>query len=226
MSSKCNKCGYSNPSLVTECLNCGESFFCNVLGNLTTKENKKPCDYIIACDMDDTIEYLLRSWIEWLNNQYNVYVDYNDVHDWYIGTYYPFLTDEQIFAPLFEENMWKTVKPMEDAIEYIKKIIDEGYQFYIVTSSHYKTLAYKFENVLFKYFPFIDKNNLIICNNKQLINCDILIDDGPHNIVGNYTGILMTSPHNLSFDVDNYKNIYRVDNWKQIYDLIHKITGQ
>lgn len=185
-----------------------------------------PHEFIIACDMDDTIEYLVPAWIKWLNNEYNFDIKYQDVTDWRMETAFPMLTPTQIFEPLFTEDFWKTVEPMKDAIKYIKLLIDEGFPFYIVTSSHHRTLDFKFKHILQKYFPFIDRHNIIVTYNKQLIRCNVLIDDGTHNIVGPYIGLLKDTPHNWWFKEKDTKNIYRVHCWKEIYEKIHEIIGQ
>ena len=179
-------------------------------------------DIVIACDMDDTIEYLVPAWIKWLNMQYNLNVKYIDVTDWDISKVFPTLTSHQIFEPLDNPEFWDTVKPMKDAQYYIPKLIEEGFQFYIVTSSHPRNYKYKYEKCLRKYFPYLSWKNIIVTKNKQLINCDILIDDGEHNIIGPYIGLLKDTTHNKNFNVDAYENITRVHCWKHIYEVIHK----
>lgn len=182
-------------------------------------------DFIIACDMDDTIEQLLQAWIQWLNNKYNYSVKYSDIKDWKMSISFPELSHEQLIEPLLIEEFWLTVNPMRDAIVYIKKLIEEGFPFYIVTSSHPKNVLFK-SNFLDKYFPFIDKNNVIIIHKKQLIRCTVLIDDGTHNIVGPYIGILKDSTHNRNFNENDFPHIYRGHCWKEIYEIIHQLADR
>ena len=73
------------------------------------------------------------------------------------------------------------------------------------------------EKVLFKYFPYLSNSNLILMRNKQMIRCDYLVDDGAHNIVGPYKGLLMDMPHNRSFQ---HEGITRVHNFKEVYKII------
>lgn len=179
----------------------------------------------ICIDMDDTIEYLLPAWLRWLDNQYNFKVTPEMINSWDITEYFPHLTAEQICKPLSIPEFWDTVNPMNDAIKYIPKIIEDGHKVYICTSTDYRIAKEKFDRCLFKHFPFIDKNNVIICHNKQIIDCDILVDDGIHNLIGGkYLGILLTSPCNANINVDLYENIYRTRNWADIYDLINIIA--
>ena len=180
-------------------------------------------DIIIACDMDDTIEYLVPAWIKWLNNKYGTNTTYLDIKSWNIKLAFPTLTSEQIFAPLRTKEFWKTVEPMKDAQEYIPKLIEEGFQFYIVTSAPPDTIKYKAQQCLFKHFPYLKWENVIVARKKQLIHCNILIDDAMHNIVGPYRGFLKATIHNLNFNPAEYPTVTKVYCWKHIYEEIHKL---
>lgn len=90
----------------------------------------------------------------------------------------------------------------------------------IVTTSNYHTLASKMERVLFKYFPFLTWNDVIITSHKQLVNGDVLIDDGTHNLEGgNYFKILMTAQHNKKYDAEA-NGMLRVETWAEVYSAI------
>lgn len=186
----------------------------------------EPSDFIIGCDMDDTLTHLVTPLIQYLNNRYGTHVNpYKELH-WDMKVQYPDLTYEQIFEPLFEKEFWKHVTPMTGAVGVVRKLIDEGFQFYVVTSTHYRSLADKLPDVLFKYFPFIDRHNVITTYNKQMIRCNVLIDDGTHNIIGPYVGLLMDAQHNKSFKEDNYPSVTRVYNWDEVYTQVHKAFEQ
>lgn len=108
-------------------------------------------------------------------------------------------------------------------MKYLKKLIDDGNDVYIVTASNLDSVSAKMNKVLFKYFPFIKPQNVIITAKKQLVLGDILIDDAPHNMGGQYKGFLFTANHNKSITDDELLklNSVRVNNWKEVYDLIH-----
>ena len=183
-------------------------------------------DLIIGVDMDDTIEHLCPTWVEWLNKEYNLSVNWLDIDDWDMTKFFPTLTKDQIYAPLHSPDFWLEVKPIEGAQHYLKLLIDEGFQIYIVTTTHYKLASDKFTNCLFRLFPFIDHKQIITTYNKQMVDCDVIIDDALHNIKGRYLGILFDMPHNREFDDTHSKRIERVYNWEQAYNLIHRIAEQ
>lgn len=179
--------------------------------------------FTICIDMDDTIEDLLPAWLEWLSNEYYLTCTVEDVDNWNILGLFPFLTKEQIYKPLFSSEFWKKVKPKEDAIVYIKKLIDEGHDVYICTASHYNSVAPKIIEIIEQYFPFIDYKHIIIAYNKQMIKCDVMIDDADHNLIGgDYYKLLFNASHNQGFN-EAGTGIKRVYNWKEIYDLIHTL---
>ena len=68
-------------------------------------------DFVICCDMDDTIEYLIQAWLRWLNNRYELSVQYEDVKHWEMKRAYPTLTEKQIFEPLALPDFWRRSPP-------------------------------------------------------------------------------------------------------------------
>lgn len=174
----------------------------------------------ILVDMDDVLEDLLPAWTTWLNNKHGTSVKPEDIVEWQIDKFFPELKREEVYAPLSEDEFWKTVKPKEGAVEGLKELCDGGDLVYVVTNSHYKALQSKMENVLFKYFPFLNWSNVIITSKKQLIEGDILIDDAVQNLVGgDYIRILVDAPYNRSAD-DEADGLCRCYDWDDILDCI------
>ncbi len=179
----------------------------------------------ILIDMDDTIEHLLPAWVEFLDNEHGLDVKPNDITEWDITKFFPTLTDDQVFAPLLNEYFWDTVKPIPGATETIKKLIDDGHKVYIVTASRPGTLELKLNKVLFKYFPYLSYENVIVAFNKQMIIGDVMIDDAPFNLIGGrFVRLLMDSPANAYFKAKE-NGIIRVRDWEQIYKIICSICG-
>lgn len=176
----------------------------------------------ILVDMDDTIENLMNVWVTYLNERYGLQVKPDDICDWDLSIAYPSLTNSQVYSPLYEDELWRRIEPFPNAAELLEKLIDEGHEVYIVTSSNYQTLKTKMDEVLFRYFPFMDWNHVIVTNKKQMIRGDVLVDDAPHNhIGGQYLRILMDAPHNRQFDAQKHGMI-RVYSWLEVYDTIRQ----
>lgn len=177
----------------------------------------------ILVDMDNCIENLSVAWVGYLNDRYGTDVPLSNVTSWDISKAFPSLSKEQVYGVLQEKALWERVKPLPGAAKYLKRIMDDGNDVFIVTASHPDTVGVKMNTVLFKYFPFIPYENIIVSRKKQMISGDILIDDGIHNLGGNYMGMLFTANHNKSVtDEELMKlNAVRVDNWKEVYELVH-----
>lgn len=180
---------------------------------------------IILIDIDDTINCLCASWCNWLNSRYGTAVNPKDITQWDISKFFPNLTKEQVYGPLHNEFFWTTVEPREDAVKYVKKLFDEGYDIYLCTSTDYRNVRVKYESIVSKYFAYIKWKNVIVAHNKQMIKADFLVDDGVHNLVGgDYTKILMAAPHNQNYDTRN-EGIFRANDWEDVYNIITTLTG-
>ena len=178
----------------------------------------------IMIDMDDTIEQLLRAWIKGVNERYECSVSYDDCTDWDVSAPYPELTREQVYAIPDEPGFWGTVEPIEGAADAIRHFMDAGHEVYIVTATPYIHIPEKMDDLLFRRFPFISWDQVIITSRKQLIKGDVLIDDGIHNLEGgDYIKILMTAPHNRGYDAEA-NGMIRAHDWRQIEDIILGLT--
>ena len=109
----------------------------------------------VLVDLDDTIEDLLGAWVGELNKRFGTCVGYNDIASWEIGSYFPNLTENQIYSPLLEGEFWEKVKIKPGAKEYIERLIDDGHKVVVVTASHPDTISHKLNKVLFKNLPFL-----------------------------------------------------------------------
>lgn len=178
-------------------------------------------EVIVCIDMDDTIENLCEAWVDYLNEKYGTHTKYTDLREWDVSKAFPTIEKNLIYQALHDTALWDTVKPKKDAQRYVKKLVDDGYSVYICTNTSYKFAQYKFDNVLFKYFPFLNRSNIIVTANKHLVCCDFLVDDYEQNLMGNNAKrkILFDTPHNRAFNEKSY-GIKRTKSWKTIYDEI------
>lgn len=182
----------------------------------------------VLVDIDDTIIQLLPSWVGYLNKHYNLDVNYKDITDWDVSKFFPSLTKVQVYKALSQEEVWKNIKPMPGAVEYLKKLIDEDFDVYLVTATDYRNVFLKFEYVIKRYFPYITWDKVIVASNKSMIKGDFLIDDGWHNLMGgSYYPILFDAPHNHNapqYSPDNRKYI-RAYEWRQVYLWLNLIRS-
>lgn len=180
---------------------------------------------IILIDMDDTIEELLQTWVKRCNAKYGYQVAYEEIRDWNVSKAYPGLTREQVYGITYEPGFWAEVKPVPGAAEAVRRLMDKGHEVYIVTATEYEHLYEKMHDLLFRYFPFLKWEQVIVTCRKQMIRGDVLIDDGPHNLLGgDYRKILFDSPHNRSFDAEG-NGMIRVHNWYEAEQAVETIEA-
>ena len=181
---------------------------------------------VILVDMDDTIEQLLDAWVRAVNLRYGYSVTYDEVQTWDVSTAFPGLTRDQVYAIPMEPDFWRTVQPIPGAAEALRRLMDAGHEVYIVTATEFEVVPEKMNELLFRYFPFLRRDQVIITCRKQLIRGDVLIDDGIHNLEGgSYCKLLMTAPHNRYYDAEA-NGMIRVNNWAEAEAAIQAIAGQ
>ncbi len=178
---------------------------------------------IILVDMDDTIEQLLKTWVERANEKYHRNVTLDQITDWNVAAPYPGVTKREIYGVTYEPGFWSAIEPMPGAAEALKHFIDEGHEVFIVTATEIEHVEEKMKGLLFRYFPFLTWDRVIITARKQMIRGDVLIDDGVHNLLGgDYRKILFTAPHNRDYDAEG-NGMIRVHTWEEIVDIIDRM---
>ncbi len=188
---------------------------------LTDNERVK-MNKVIVTDMDDVLVDLLPTWVKVLNERHHLTVKVTDIIEWDMGKAFPTLCPQEIFSVLSEDDFWSIVPPRKDAVTGLQKLREKGYIVYVCTATHYKNMKTKIDNCLFKHFPYLSYKDIIMSHNKQLIDCDYIIDDYPENIRGHKAiSFLMSAPHNKNCDEMVYD--FRVDNFNDIIKVIEEL---
>ena len=180
----------------------------------------------ILVDLDDTLEQLLAALVKRANEKFHRNATVDDVTDWSIVCAFPGVSKREILDFMREPDFWDDVKPVPGAAEALKHFIEEGHSVYVVTATECEHVKAKMEGVLFRYFPFLSWDQVIITSRKQMIRGDVLIDDGIHNLEGgNYKKILFTAPYNRDYDAEG-NGMIRADNWGELVGIIDYMNRQ
>lgn len=110
----------------------------------------------ILVDMDDTIEQLLKAWVQGVNEKYGRSVQYEDIASWDVSAAFPGLTWEQVYAVPMEPGFWKTVEPVPGAAEALQKFMAAGHSVYIVTATPHESVPEKNERSAVPLFSIPD----------------------------------------------------------------------
>ena len=192
-------------------------------------------DKVILVDCDGVLldwEYAFDSWMK--RHGYKI----DDMNCYDMSTKYAIEKPEsKKLIRMFNESAWiRRLPPLRDAIKYVKKLHEEhGYIFHAITSlsndpySQYlrtKNLRELFGNTAFEEYIYLDtgadKHDAL--DAYRGTGC-YWVEDKPENaVVGATRGLqslLMAHEHNADFEDINL-NIKRVQNWKEIYELVTK----
>lgn len=125
-------------------------------------------------------------------------------------------------------DMYEDAPLMEGAYEVLMKC-NEKYDMYIVTAYNINDAPNQIGNHLkykMKYLqdklPFIKVSQIIFCNNKKLIDFDIVVDDSLNNLESGKKKLLFTAYHNqkISKEELDKMGIIRVNNWQEISEIL------
>ena len=181
----------------------------------------------IAIDMDDVIcgGGFLAIINEFLNTSYKE----NDIKTYYIQDIIPEEKRKEWQTYFENKNVYDYTYILPNAYDVMEKL-SKKYELYIVTAYIFKDNKWKSAehlknkfNYLMKTFPFIKPEQYIFTSSKEIINCDVRIDDKTSNLKGNSeTKLLFSAYHNK--DISNKElekeNIIRVNNWKEIEKVL------
>ena len=177
---------------------------------------------VIAFDMDDVLVELLDSWVTWLNNHYGTHVECEDVKQWDMQVAFPELDESQIYECLSVKEFWQAVQMSSNGDEIVRKLQNDGYNVIVVTASSPRALHTKLYNCLLVHYPMFTYHDVVVCHNKQLVKCDYIVDDAPHNLEGHDAiKFLMDAPYNRN--CPEYIYDFRVHSLDEVYDRIKQL---
>lgn len=175
----------------------------------------------IFIGIDDTITNFGEVLLQRLNNKYRTSFKLEDITSW---EWYR----ENFINPweVINKSFWEEVEVNIEAKNFIKKRLEKNDEIYLVSATFIdNNLPIKIEKTIEKLDNLIDKNHIIITNNKTLLCGDIMIDDGIHNLINNHCkiNICFAQPWNWSITTNfqrEYLNIIRTNEWDRINDII------
>jgi 5'(3')-deoxyribonucleotidase len=128
-----------------------------------------------------------------------------------------------------KNNIYANAEFIGTAQSSIKKL-SEKYEVFIVTAyviKDYAEISGKVLNDKFNWLcenlPFIPPSNLVFVQNKDIIDCDIKIDDRLLNLTGTAeTKLLFNAYHNKKVTNEelNNRNVKRVTGWQEVESIL------
>lgn len=181
----------------------------------------------ILIDLDDVLNDLARAILFWNNRIHNTNYKYEEISRF---TWLPDTFGPQVWLPLLTHDFWQDMDYDSEGFEFINWARERNHEIYIVSSSFVnKMLGIKLDDLLDEAYSFschncvanpVHSEDIIICQNKYLIQGDVLIDDNPDNL-SKFPGekVLFAQPWNK--DVKDY---IRTDSWENIKTIIQRLA--
>ena len=182
----------------------------------------------IMIDLDDTI--VEGGYLDVLNEYMGTSYTYDDTTDYFVESLLPEdRLDEYLDYFYSNINVYDYTKIKPRAIEVIENL-SKKYEIYIVSAYLDKRRPEKSGVVtnnkhmwLIKNLPFLDPKNFIFTSRKDLVDCDIKIDDKVGNLKGHgKLKLLMDGYHNKKYTDKELskRNIIRVSSWTDIEKIL------
>lgn len=169
----------------------------------------------ILIDLDSTFWNFMELAVEKYDKKYNTNLKLEDIKQYDIEPYIKCTKKE--FFELANKSMFNKLTPYPMAVEFITWLAEKGYDIYFVTACATKTCEWRHDK-LKEYIPWYDRKMLIMCHDKYIIDCDVVIDDCIENLEKFSTDVdkvVYTQPWNKNDD-----RFERIDSWQDWYDRL------
>lgn len=179
---------------------------------------------IIGIDIDNVITNTTECVLDYINERLpNVKFKVENVKEYWLEKIMPEGYEWIINQAFSDKQMWKNVKLIDGAAQYIRQLMFDGHEVYFVTSTTSDNFRKKIKFLQRNLYlpPNYAENHTISIKRKQLLNIHFLVDDYLNNLTGNreYYSICLDYPWNRNFD-DDEEDFVRVKNWEEIYYAI------
>jgi 5'-nucleotidase len=134
----------------------------------------------VLLDMDGVMADLMSHWADMLNRYHNANITVDDFKDWKVEKAVPHLTYEQVHEFLADPGFFLHLQPIPGAIEAVKDLMSDGQDVVFVTycrAGHEDKRKW-----VERHLPGFPMANIIFAERKELIQGDVLVDDGLHNL--------------------------------------------
>lgn len=184
----------------------------------------------LMIDLDETI--CEGGYLEAVNEYLKTDYKYTDIPHYYVEDVMDSEEKEKFLDYFYQNvNIYQNVKVIPKALEVIEKLA-KIYDIYIVTAfvdrrrvKESSIMAkYKYEWIL-ENMPYIDPKKIVLTGSKDIVMCDIKIDDKVANLKGyGEIKLLIDQLHNQKYSLEELDKlgIRRVYGWEQIYDILVK----
>lgn len=172
----------------------------------------------IIIDMDEVLAGYNAKVLRILEEETGHKVDKKDIEGGFLSQNLSADHLKFVSALPYRPGFFRDLEVLPHSQEVVNEL-NEGYELFIVTASVKYPYSFKDKHEwLHEHFPFLDQENLVFSNKKNIIQTDYMIDDHPRNLE-TCTGkpLIFTAYHNIHED-----RFQRVNNWLEVRNFFSK----
>lgn len=182
----------------------------------------------LMIDLDETI--CTGGYLQAVNEYLKTNYKEEDIDSYYVEDVMDDEEKERFLDYFYKNvNIYKTIALIPDSLRVIEKLA-KHYDIYIATAFVDKRrvkesgiMAMQKYQWILENMPYIDPRKIILTGSKNLVMCDVKIDDKVSNLKGfGELKLLLDQPHNQKYSYEELekRRIRRVYNWNQIYSIL------
>ena len=182
----------------------------------------------LMIDLDETI--CTGGYLQAVNEYLKTNYKEEDIDSYYVEDVMDDEEKERFLDYFYKNvNIYKTIALIPDSLRVIEKLA-KHYDLYIATAFVDKRrvkesgiMAMQKYQWILENMPYIDPRKIILTGSKNLVMCDVKIDDKVSNLKGfGELKLLLDQPHNQKYSYEELekRRIRRVYNWNQIYSIL------
>ena len=173
----------------------------------------------IALDMDGVLADTIQKVLDMYNDEYGLQVTREDIKEWDLSSIQKEGTD--IFKYFEFPGFFTSLNVMEGAKKAVWELMDEGHDVVIASAAPPSGMK---DKVIWMatHFPVVPQENIIMASRKDLVQADVLIDDGIHNLEQSPSDypVLFKQDNPWTWNEDRFLS---VNHWDEVIPLIKDI---
>lgn len=174
---------------------------------------------VVGVDIDNCCNNLTECVLRVYNEDSGDNLQLSDITEYGMEKFVKEEYKKDFYKYFLDKRVWKQVEITPNAVSTIKALHEEGHNIIFITTTWAENLPKK-KSWLSRHFPFLDiQSCLYAVPKKQMIICDVLIDDCYDNLHGGrYVPICYNQAWNKDCEI-----YHKVSNWNEVYNKIQFI---
>lgn len=132
----------------------------------------------LLCDLDSIIVDLQTTWLAEYNATHNDTLAVEDILTW--DTHLYAKAGHAVYEILRRPGIFRDLAPLPGAIAAVATL-NENYDLRVVTAATFPTNYTEKVDWCTEHLPFLKQKQIVFAHDKDWLEADVLIDDGPHN---------------------------------------------